>query len=433
MGLSEPQRGVMIALIGVLCVSPDSLLLRAMAVVGGSLSAIVFWKLLIAAFLIGGWVVCSAALEHRSAARGAAALWAGVRTGPRHMAAGVALQAGIDIGFSTSMLETTAARAILLVSLNPIWAAVIGRVALAEALPRRTVAAIAVAVGAMLLAFVPSLAGADGQGGGGEHGDGSDSGERAPSARGDATALATGVLIAAFLTLVRSAGGACPDAPMPLASAVGALVGAACALALPGGGDDDAADDDDVGRNDSLEFASPNATDEWTNGTLLPPTGDGANASGRDDGGGGGGLAANLTLLLANLTTAAAGSDGDDGGGDGGGAPRRAPSAALAAIGRTLRAPAELPPSFILLAAADAACITAIFIALAIAPRYVPSARVALVMLLEVRVASRTAEGGAVRGGCRALARPEVTDRPPGEKIARRASGRSRGLRPMIK
>ena len=86
--------------------------------------------------------------------------------GPRHMVSGLRaaplhlLLAGcsalVSWGFTVSFLETPAALALTFISLNLLWAALLGCVLLKERLPPRTVVALA-ALGAVALVLAPSL------------------------------------------------------------------------------------------------------------------------------------------------------------------------------------------------------------------------------------------------------------------------------------
>ena len=56
--------------------------------------------------------------------------------------AAIVPQAAVNIGFTFSFVHTTAAHALLLINVNPLWCAVLGRVWLGDALPWHTVAAL---------------------------------------------------------------------------------------------------------------------------------------------------------------------------------------------------------------------------------------------------------------------------------------------------
>jgi len=59
--------------------------------------------------------------------QGLRGVWRGVvLEAPGHMLLAAVLQACVNIGFPLSLLETTSARGLMLISVNPLWAAVFG-------------------------------------------------------------------------------------------------------------------------------------------------------------------------------------------------------------------------------------------------------------------------------------------------------------------
>jgi drug/metabolite transporter (DMT)-like permease len=106
----------------------------------------------------------------------------------------------------------------MLISVNPLWAAVMGRVLLKEKMEWPTVVALAAALGAIALVFVPSLVN-DGNGG-----------ENDGSVRGDVIALVCGTCVAAFLIVNRRATFLHPQALMSMAGLTGSFLAAVLCL-----------------------------------------------------------------------------------------------------------------------------------------------------------------------------------------------------------
>ena len=63
----------------------------------------------------------------------------------------------INFGFCISLLKCDAALALLLISLNPLWAALLGKLCLGDPIPLRTAIAQALSLVAMLLVVLPAL------------------------------------------------------------------------------------------------------------------------------------------------------------------------------------------------------------------------------------------------------------------------------------
>lgn len=131
-----------------------------------------------------------------------------------------------QIGFTTCLLETTAADAIMFASLNPRWAALMGCFFLKDKVAVHTMAAMVVAAGAVACAFLPTvLSGAQ------EEAE-LPKGASGPTLHVNLIALATGATLAAFITGSRAGSMADPTAPMSVARALGSM--GAALVTLPG-------------------------------------------------------------------------------------------------------------------------------------------------------------------------------------------------------
>ena len=95
--------------------------------------------------------------------------------------------------FTLAFAYTSAAQALLLVNLNPLWCAVIGRLLLGDHLPIRTIVALGGSLICMLIIFVPEIVG---------HGN-EDDGEDSSSVGGNLIALLAGILLAANISIMR--------------------------------------------------------------------------------------------------------------------------------------------------------------------------------------------------------------------------------------
>jgi drug/metabolite transporter (DMT)-like permease len=104
----------------------------------------------------------------------------------------------------------------MFISVNPLWAAVMGRVLLKERMEWPTLVALFVALGAIALVFVPSLieVGTAGEG------------ESDGSVRGDIISLLCGTCVAAFLTANRRASSRYPKALLSVAGVTGCFLSA---------------------------------------------------------------------------------------------------------------------------------------------------------------------------------------------------------------
>lgn len=103
------------------------------------------------------------------------------------------MQCLIDIGFTLSFVYTSAAIALLLINLNPLWGAIIGRIFLKDVLPMRTYVALVLALGCMMIIFLPEMVLEEQD-------------DETASPKGKCFSLFTGLLLATYLSIVRNAG-----------------------------------------------------------------------------------------------------------------------------------------------------------------------------------------------------------------------------------
>ena len=189
-------RGLLIALAGVMAVSPDAMLLRSMRAAGASLPDVAGAKYFCIWLFFVGLTIRSP--DARAAARRA----------PGHFIASAACQLCNQLGFTFSLMLTDAAKALLLISLTPLWAALIGWLCLGDQLPRRTLVSLALSIVSVGMVFVPravslladAAAAADGEADAvpeATHGHG--------TLFGDMLALFTGVAQAASISVNRHA------------------------------------------------------------------------------------------------------------------------------------------------------------------------------------------------------------------------------------
>jgi len=208
--LTTRRLGFVQALVGTIAVTPDAVLLRLAQEHGdGALWVTTCLKLL----FIG--VFCMA---HPLSA-GGKAVSAGMRAGPTHVLLAALGQGLINMGYALAFLTTTVAEALMLISLHPLWGALLGRVILGEKIPPRTINALALSIVAVLIIFVPPA-----------FLDAESSGLRG-TLHGNVIAVITGFTLAVTIIINRHAGLYRPEAGMEMAAGIGSL---ACGLvALP--------------------------------------------------------------------------------------------------------------------------------------------------------------------------------------------------------
>lgn len=229
-------RGLVLGLFAVaFCFSPDALIIRLLDTATpssydttDSAIAILCWK----ALLIGILNLLAATILEG----GVCKTVSGVASGLGHIALAAGLQALALIGFTLSFLLTDAATALLLISLNPLWAAILSWLVFGEALHLRTVIALTAASLSLLFVFLPDLIVPH------HSSDGTESAMATPasasasppalSAFPNLIAIATGTAVAVYLVVVRHAAIHCPRVSMSVASGLGSLVAGALALAL---------------------------------------------------------------------------------------------------------------------------------------------------------------------------------------------------------
>jgi drug/metabolite transporter (DMT)-like permease len=194
-GTMTPRlKGMLIALFGVICVSPDAVLVRFLSAGDTDPFTIIFWKFLMSIPASATYAVYEAG--------GFQSLWKSVIDGKFYYGAAIPVQIGTDICFTLSFVYTSAANALLLINLNPLWCALIGTFFLGDVLPRYTVVALSCAFVCMLIIFVPEIIFRNR-----DDEDGESSGDKeddylAP-VRGNIISLLTGILLAVYISIVR--------------------------------------------------------------------------------------------------------------------------------------------------------------------------------------------------------------------------------------
>eukprot|EP00929_Paragymnodinium_shiwhaense_P120910 TRINITY_DN92982_c0_g1_i1.p1 TRINITY_DN92982_c0_g1~~TRINITY_DN92982_c0_g1_i1.p1 ORF type:complete len:361 (-),score=65.43 TRINITY_DN92982_c0_g1_i1:353-1435(-) len=223
MGMGRGRaKGVAIAAIAVACVTPDAMLLRWARVAGATPWQTAFFKM----NLIGLINFCSALYL----GGGLRALRKSIASDPLALAFASLLQVGDQIGFTFSFLLTDTARAMLFISLNPMWAALMGYFLLGDHLPRRTIGLLATGIASTLVVFAPSLlapkhqADAAGLASASEH--------QPETLLGDCIALATGFCLSSYVTFIRYCAKYRPAAAIDAAPSVGNFYAAALAMVM---------------------------------------------------------------------------------------------------------------------------------------------------------------------------------------------------------
>jgi drug/metabolite transporter (DMT)-like permease len=117
---------------------------------------------------------------------------------------------GLEISFAAMILLTTAARALLFYSLNPLMSAIIGRLILGDDLKVRSIAALIFATAAVFLTFAPGLIGQDTEAG--------------ASIEGDMCGVAAGMCQSSFICLVRHVHRKDPEMTLVPSAAAGSIV-----------------------------------------------------------------------------------------------------------------------------------------------------------------------------------------------------------------
>jgi drug/metabolite transporter (DMT)-like permease len=221
--MANRKRGLLVAFAGVVCVSPDAMFLRWLHALGASGPDVAVAKYI---GIIGFMLLLG---SYRGLD--------GARASPEHFLASALCQLGYQLSFTFCLLLTDAAKALLLISLAPLWAALLGKVVLHEPLSARTVVALGLSFGAVSLVFAPWLLDAVNRSGGGDGA--AHAGPPAPTPSpdysdiGDVLALLTGLTQGASLTVNRHAALHRPAADVTLATALSSFCAALIALYLP--------------------------------------------------------------------------------------------------------------------------------------------------------------------------------------------------------
>jgi drug/metabolite transporter (DMT)-like permease len=145
-----------------------------------------------------------------------------------HLLIGIPIHVGVDIGFTSAFILTSPANALLFISLNPLWAAVLGRFFLGDHIPLQTGIALIAALSSIAIIFLPTVFGSSSD----PHG-GDDIGST--STKGDVVALATGFFLASWITIVRHAGKTKEKVNMTGGAIVAGILASLVALAVAGG------------------------------------------------------------------------------------------------------------------------------------------------------------------------------------------------------
>ena len=135
--------GILIACGGVLAVSPDAMLLRWMRSLGASSPDVAMAKYI-------GIIICMLIIGSLKGVSGA-------RVSCVHFVSSALAQLLYQLSFTFCLLLTDAAKALLLISLAPLWAAMFGVFVLHEQLPLKTMVALALSLVSVLLVFVPHI------------------------------------------------------------------------------------------------------------------------------------------------------------------------------------------------------------------------------------------------------------------------------------
>lgn len=209
---SLKRRGMLIAVAGVVSVTPDAVLVRWASQLGASPPAIIFFKLVWVFSFVMSWVAITEGWTLTKGLR--------YRGGIRYFVAIMLLQASIDLFFPLAFMLTYAANVLVLYSLQPVWSAVLGWFLLGDPLPRRTMFALFGALTSVFVMFLPRIMGDEGE----DDGSNND--------LGMCIAIWLGFAMSCFVVVTRRACQKVPDLPISFATALGALLGAATITAI---------------------------------------------------------------------------------------------------------------------------------------------------------------------------------------------------------
>lgn len=218
--------GTVLAIIAVLCLSPDATLVQLIGqhrtpegTLGASL-VVTAWKNVLLGLLM---LIAACFLDG-----GVGPMIEGLRSGPAQACLATLFQMTNQIGFSVSFLLADTATALILISLNPLWAALLGWFALGESLPCRTIVALMTASLSLGVVFAPDLLGLSSPQLEAQVGSSTSN----SSTIGNYFALATGVSVALYVTVVRHASSSCPKASMSASAGLGALCAGLLSLCM---------------------------------------------------------------------------------------------------------------------------------------------------------------------------------------------------------
>ena len=142
--MSEHLKGVLITLAGVFAIVPDSLLIR---LIDAPHMTVVFWRAALSAVVI----VAGVLLVHRGRT---VRVIAGLGRGGMVYAV---LMSAATVLFVLAVQLTTVANAVFIVSVSPVFSAIVSRIALGERLPVRTIWTIVLSLGGVAIIAGGSL------------------------------------------------------------------------------------------------------------------------------------------------------------------------------------------------------------------------------------------------------------------------------------
>ena len=222
--MNDRTKGLLIILAGVVAVSPDAVLVRFLSEGGTPPWTIIFWKMVMGFPLTTAYAIYEAG--------GVRPLYDNIVLGKYYYAAAVPVQSAVNICFSLAFTFTNAAQALLLINLNPLWCAVIGRLFLGDMLPRRTYIALFLSLCCVIIIFVPEVVERK------QNGDTIDEkddpyGETAT--KGNILSLLAGLSLAAYISIVRLAGKAAEKIDMVGTASLGGVLSFIIALIVERG------------------------------------------------------------------------------------------------------------------------------------------------------------------------------------------------------
>tara|TARA_B100000768_G_C11202318_1_gene342297 strand:+ start:70 stop:921 length:852 start_codon:yes stop_codon:yes gene_type:complete len=225
--MKQRPLGLLIAFVGTLVVTPDAALLRVQAEAGGSAAVITVWRYVMSFFL----GTAAAIIAHG----GVGAVVESIRPAPLHVVGASCIMLCTNVGFTISLLKVDPAKALLLISLNPLWSALLGYFILGDKLLMRTVIAQVVSLVAMLVMFAPNMVALLSPRLESEHeaeAEVQSAADEGNSELLDLIPLVTGMAQAALLIFVRSASIRIPECTMDFVPALSALFTVAFAVAI---------------------------------------------------------------------------------------------------------------------------------------------------------------------------------------------------------